>query len=478
MNTLGVFVILYLIVSIGIGLYAATKVHNTGDYAVAGRSLPLYIVITTVFATWFGSETVLGIPGEFVTHGLGGVIEDPFGASMCLVLVGLFFARKLYKLKLLTIADYYRYRYNRVVEVIASVCILLSYLGWVAAQITALGMVAEILSGGAISLGMGMVLGAAIVCVYTMFGGMWSVAMTDFFQMVIIVAGLLFISYFMSDMAGGAGTVITHAVEAGKLDMRPEFTLAGILGFIAAAVTMMLGSIPQQDVFQRVMSSKSADVAVWGAVIGGTLYLLFSFVPMFITYAAHLIDPDLVARHLDADTTGHILPTLIMERAPQIAQILFFGALLSAIMSTASATLLAPSITVVENILRQFVDMNDKQQLFATRATVFFFTIAVTAYAWLMEGTSIYELVGNAYKVTLVGAFIPLVMGLYWSRATTQGALFSTIGGVAAWVLMEVFAAESIWPPQLIGLLVSFSGMIIGSLLPALAGKSPVPVAE
>src|SRR5690606_4391716 len=130
------------------------------------------------------------------------------------------------------------------------------------------------------------------------------------------------------------------------------------------------------------------------------------------------------------DTTGHVLPTLILERAPQLAQILFFGALLSAIMSTASATLLAPSITVVENILRQFVDLNDKQQLFATRATVFVFTIAVTAYAWLMEGSTIYELVGNAYKVTLVGAFVPLVMGLYWSRATTQGALFSTIGGV------------------------------------------------
>lgn len=472
MNTVSGFVILYLVISIGIGLYAATKVSSTNDYAIAGRSLPLPVVIATVFATWFGSETVLGVPGEFVLHGLGGVIEDPFGASMCLVLVGLFFARKLYKLKLLTIADYYRYRYNRVVEVIVSICILLSYLGWVAAQITALGMVAEILSGGAISLPMGMVLGAAVVLTYTLFGGMWSVALTDSFQMVIIVVGLLFIAYFMSDLAGGAGTILAHASEAGKLDMRPEWTLAGILAFIGAAITLMLGSIPQQDVFQRVMSSKSADVAAWGAILGGSLYLLFAFVPMFITYAAHLIDPELVARNLDADTANHILPTLILERAPQMAQILFFGALLSAIMSTASATLLAPSVTVVENILGQFMKMDDRQQLRATRITVFLFTIAVTFYAWIMEGTSIYELVGNAYKVTLVGAFIPLVMGLYWSRATTQGALFSSIGGLTAWILMEAFGAESIWPPQLVGLLVSFSGMIIGSLLPTLVGKT------
>ena len=478
MNTVGGFVILYLIISVAIGLYAATKVHNTGDYAVAGRSLPIGVVIATVFATWFGSETVLGIPGEFIGSGLGGVIEDPFGASMCLVLVGLFFARKLYKLKLLTIADYYRYRYNRVVEVIVSVCILLSYLGWVAAQITALGMVAEILSGGAISLPAGMMLGAGIVMIYTLFGGMWSVALTDTFQMVIIVAGLLFIAYAVSDAAGGAGTVIAHASETGKLDIAPEFTLAGILGFIAAAVTMMLGSIPQQDVFQRVMSSKSANVAAAGAVIGGVLYLLFAFVPMFITYAASLIDPELVARHLEAETANYILPTLILDRAPQIAQVLFFGALLSAIMSTASATLLAPSVTVVENILRQFIPMDDRQQLLATRVTVFFFTIAVTLYAWLMEGTSIYEMVGNAYKVTLVGAFIPLVMGLYWAKATTQGALFSTIGGLVSWIAMETFAADSIWPPQLVGLLVSFIGMIVGSLLPSVVGKSQTAVTE
>jgi SSS family solute:Na+ symporter len=474
MNTVGGFVILYLIISVAIGLYAATKVKNTGDYAVAGRSLPPYIVIATVFATWFGSETVLGIPGTFIGEGLGGIIEDPFGASMCLVLVGLFFARKLYRLKLLTIADYYRYRYNRTVEVIVSVCILLSYLGWVSAQITALGMVAEVLSGGAISLPVGMVLGASIVLLYTLFGGMWSVALTDFFQMIIIVAGLLFIAFMMSDLAGGAGAVVSHAADAGKLNMMPELTLAGILGFIAAAVTIMLGSIPQQDVFQRVMSSRSENVAASGAVIGGVLYFLFAFVPIFITYAASIIDPGMVTQHIEADTADQILPTLILGQAPVVAQVLFFGALLSAIMSTASATLLAPSVTVTENILRQFITMDDRQMLKATRITVFCFTIAVTIYALASQGTSIYEMVGNAYKVTLVGAFIPLVMGLYWKRANTAGALVSTIGGLTAWVLMEWLAADSIWPPQLVGLLVSFFGMIVGSLLSSEVAKPQI----
>ena len=89
------FVVLYLAVSVGIGLYAATRVHNTKDFAVAGRSLPLPVVTATVFATWFGAETVLGVSATFVKDGLGGVVADPFGASLCLILAGLFFAPKL-----------------------------------------------------------------------------------------------------------------------------------------------------------------------------------------------------------------------------------------------------------------------------------------------------------------------------------------------------------------------------------------------
>ncbi|MGH8808260.1 MAG: sodium:solute symporter family protein [Noviherbaspirillum sp.] len=470
MSTLVGFVVLYLIVTVAVGLYAATRVKNSGDYAVAGRSLPLYIVIATVFATWFGSETVLGIPARFLEGGLGGVIEDPFGASMCLVLVGLFFARKLYRMNLLTIGDYYRERYNRSVEVIVSVCIVISYLGWVSAQITALGLVFNVLSQGAISISMGMVIGASIVLLYTLFGGMWSVALTDFLQMTIIVLGLLYIAYLVSDMVGGVDKVIAHAAAADKFNFVPAFTTADILAFIAAWVTMMFGSIPQQDVFQRVTSARSAEIGAAGAVIGGSLYFLFAFVPIFLAYSASLIDPGMVEGLLKADAQM-ILPTLILNNMPLFAQVMFFGALLSAIMSTASGTLLAPSITLTNNLIAEIVPMNDRQLLLTTRIVVICFAVTVTGYALASQGTSIYDMVGNAYKVTLVGAFVPLVMGLYWKRATTQGALFSILGGLACWLLMEVFGGESIWPPQLAGLLVSFAGMIVGSLLPQFAGK-------
>jgi len=471
MSTLVTFVILYLIISVAIGLYAARMVHNSADYANAGRSLPLYIVIATVFATWFGSETVLGIPAKFASEGLRGVVEDPFGASLCLIFVGLFLARKLYRLNLLTIGDYYRFRYNKVVEVIVSLCIVISYLGWVSAQITALGLVFNILSQGTISMPMGMVMGATIVLIYTLFGGMWSVALTDFFQMTIIVIGLLYITYVVSGLAGGADVVFEHASKEGKLVFFPQPTTAEVLAFIGAGITIMFGSMPQQDVFQRVMSARSENISVTGAVAGGSLYFIFAFVPMFLAYSAQLIDPAMFTSLIDHDAQM-ILPTLVLNHTPIFAQILFFGALLSAIMSTASGTLLAPSITLTENILREFIPMDDARLLMTTRIVVVIFTVIVTTFALLSQGMPIYEMVGNAYKVPLVGAFIPLVMGLYWKRSTTQGALVSVIGGLSSWLLMEFFGGDSIWPPQLVGFLVAFFGMIVGSLLPQWVASS------
>ncbi|PJA31369.1 MAG: sodium:solute symporter, partial [Zetaproteobacteria bacterium CG_4_9_14_3_um_filter_53_7] len=125
------FVILYLVVSIGLGMYAATRVHNARDYITTNRRLPFFVVASMVFATWFGAETVLGIPATFLEEDLAGLVSDPFGASLCLILFGLFFARKLYRMNLLTIVDFYRNRFDRRVEFVTGIAITLSYLGWV-----------------------------------------------------------------------------------------------------------------------------------------------------------------------------------------------------------------------------------------------------------------------------------------------------------------------------------------------------------
>jgi SSS family solute:Na+ symporter len=464
-------VFVYLALTIAVGLLAARRVKTTADFAVAGRNLPLVMIVTTTFATWFGSETVMGIPAKFVEGGLGGVVEDPFGAGSCLILVGLFFAAKLYKMDLLTISDYYRERYGRGVEIACSLIIILSYLGWVSAQVTALGLVFHLLSGGSISIAAGMVIGVVSILAYTLFGGMWSVAVTDFIQMIILVAGLAVLAVFAGRMAGGADKVIDLAVSRDLFNFWPEPSLHDMLFFIAAAITMMLGSIPQQDVFQRVMSANSVSAATKGPVIGGVCYILFAAVPMFLVASALIIMPEQTAELLK-DDPQKILPTLVMEKMPFVMQVLFFGALLSAIKSTASATLLAPSVTFTENIWRQFVPRtSDRQELLTMRITVLLFSACVLTYSIVMEGTPIYELVSGAYQVPLVGAFIPLVFGLYWKRASTQGAIFAIVAGIGVWLLVMYTPAGEQFPAQLAGVLASLVGMLAGSWAPQWIGN-------
>ena len=469
-------VVLYLLVTIAIGLWAAQRVHNSKDYVVAGRSLPLYMSAATVFATWFGAETVLSVSATFTRDGLGGIVADPFGASFCLLFVAIFFARAFYRMDLLTIGDFYHKRYNKTVEVITSVAITASYLGWTSAQLTALGLVFWVLSGGSIDLSTGIMIGAAIVVVYTIFGGMWSVALTDLFQSVVILFGLTAVAWLVGDMAGGASKVIAAASEAGRFEFWPKGGSKEWLAFLAAWMTLAIGSIPQQDVFQRVTSAKDERTAVRGTLIGGAVYFCFAFVPIFIAYAALVIDPgyEKLFAAEDAREIQRILPDLILNKTPMWAQVLFFGALLSAILSTASGAIIAPTSLFTENVIRPFVrNMSDRQFMLLLRVILVTFSLAALLFA-LNSKSTMYEMVQNAYKVTLVSCVVPLAAGVFWKRATTVGAVLSVVFGLVSWTIAELTAAEATVPPQLVGLAFSIVGMVLGSLVPRAAAAPAV----
>ena len=227
---------------------------------------------------------------------------------------------------------------------------------------------------------------------------------------------------------------------------------------------MMLGSIPQQDVFQRVTSSKTVQIAQRAAILGGVLYFCFAFIPMILAYSANLLDPEMVNAGLKEDSQL-ILPQLILNNTPLFAQVIFFGALLSAIKSCASATLLAPSVSFSENIIKGFFkELTPAQYLLIMRVTTFVFTVLVTIIA-LNSQLSIFKMVESAYKVTLVTAFVPLLCGVYWKRATPLGGLLSILFGLVSWLLMEAILPKEMIPPQMIGLLFSFLGMFVGSVL-------------
>jgi SSS family transporter len=462
-------VVVYLLVTIGIGLLAARRVHSAKDFLVAGRSLPLYMNVATVFATWFGAETVLSVSATFAKDGLVGIPGDPFGAAACLVIAALLFARLFYRMNLLTIGDFYKLRYGKGVEVLTSVAITLSYLGWTSAQMTALGLVIHVLSGGALALNDAILLGAGVVVVYTLFGGMWSVAFTDLFQAVVILVGLTLVAVLVGDMAGGPAKVIEQAAAEGKLQFFPADS-AGWWAMAGAFFAFAFGSIPQQDVFQRMTSAKDEKTAVRGTIIGGLIYFCFAFVPIFIGYAALVAFPELVQLFADEDARviQRILPDLVLGKMPLWAQVMFFGALLSAILSTASGALLAPTAIFTENVLRPFAPrMGDRQFLLTLRLVLVSFTAGALLFA-LNSKSTMYEMVQNAYNVTLAGAFVPLLAGAYWKRANTQGALLSIVLGIGTWLLAGQVAPDALVPANLLGLLASIIGMVMGTLAPTL----------
>lgn len=449
------FIGLYLLITIAIGWWASTKVKNTQDFVIAGRHLPMVVAASALFATWFGSETIMGASSEFVEHGLLGVIEDPFGAALCLILVGAFFARPLYRLNILTFNDFFRARYSRRAELISALFMVPSYFGWIAAQLVALAIILKTLAG--IPLFYGIMVCTLVVVFYTYIGGMWAVSVTDSVQTVMILIGLLFLAWLVLEEAGGFQRVIDSTPD-GFFRFLPPADFESVVHYIAAWITIGLGSIPQQDVFQRVMSARSERTAAQAAYLSGLMYLTIGFIPLFIGLCAKILYPE-----LEEGDTQMVIPVMVMEHGNLLLQIMFFGALLSAILSTTSGAILAPATVIGENLVKPYwKGMSDKQLLQIMRLSVI--VVAVCSAILANVKADIYELVAQSSALSLVSLFVPLAAGLYWKRASNGGALLSMLLGMAVWILCE-FALTTEIPSLIYGGVAGLIALMAGSLI-------------
>jgi Na+/proline symporter len=269
-------------------------------------------------------------------------------------------------------------------------------------------------------------------------------------------------------MAGGAGKVLAAAADGGKLAFWPTGGTKEWFAFVTAFLTLAIGSIPQQDIFQRVTSAKNERTAIMGSLLGGAVYFCFVFVPIFIVLAALTVDPGLgnLLNAEDARDMQRILPSFILEHTPMWIKVLFFGALLSAILSTASGAIIAPTSLCTENIIRPLLPrMSDRQFLLTLRIILVSFTAAALVFA-LNSKQTMYDMVQNAYTVTLVAALVPLAAGIFWKRATNAGAIVSSLAGLAGWLVAAFTAPDATVPPPLVGLACSLVGMVAGSLVP------------
>lgn len=446
---------IYLLITVAIGAWSSKLVKNSGDFVLAGRQLPLFLSASALFATWFGSETIFGASSEYLESGLQGVIEDPFGGALCLVLFGAFFLRPMYRMNVLTLGDVYKKIFGKRVEFFASVFMVPVYFGYVAAQLVAMALIFTTVTD--LTIQQGIIISAVVVVFYTFLGGMWAISITDFIQTTLIVVGLVWVAVLVAQKAGGVMPILESAPE-GSFKFLPNPDPISWLNYLGAWMVLGLGSIPSQDIYQRVMSSKSEKVAVQSTYLAGGFYVTIGLLPLFIALGAKFLYPEIYLENKQL-----LLPEMVLRHSGMHVQILFFGALISAIMSTTSSGLLAPSAILSENIIKPYFGsrLKDKYFLLILRGNIV--AVALIATVMAQWKTNIYELVAGASILLLVSLFVPLTAGLYWKRASEMGALMSIVFGMFAYLVFEMIELPIYAHIPALG--VSAVAMIVGTLI-------------
>jgi Na+/proline symporter len=445
-------ILFYLFLTIAVGLWSAKRVHNSTDFLLASKRLGIGLSTATLFATWFGAETIIGASSEMAEKGTLGIIEDPLGAALCLLLLGLFFAKPLYQMNLMTFGDFYRIQYNKTTEIIASIVLTISYFGWIAGQIVALGVIFH--EFFQISQLTGTLVGTSIVLIYTYHGGMWSVAILDTIQNSVIVVGLLCICIIIFPDLFHAKTVIN--LPTNYFQFFPEKDFLSWTQWFSSWFIIGLGSLPGQDIFQRVMSSKDEKTAQRSAYLACFLYILVGSLPLIIATYIKVYQP----QYIQADETQNMLIKFVQSEMPAWVQLLFVGALISAIMSTASGAIMAPASIISENIYPYFCgNLSDQKLLRISRLSVL--AVGILSFLLTLLNDRVFELVGMSAAISGVSLFVPMVYGIYSQKSTSLGAILSIILGLIVYFLLKV--TDSAYPDMFWGLFASWLGMIIGN---------------
>ena len=442
-------VAVYLGGMVAIGLYAATRVKSADEFVVAGRNLPLWLCTSTLIATWLSAGTAIGAAGAAYEGGFLGVIATPFAAALVLLLVGLFFARMLRRLRLLTIVTFFRNKYGDTAGMLAAVAICITNVGWAGSQLVAFGYVLHALVG--VSTTTGVLMGTVVVLIYIPAGGMWAVALTDFAQVLISTVGLVLLLPLVVSELGGWGAMVA-ALPEGSFRMVPkQHDLGSWLHYIRAWAIVGLGSLPSQNVLQRTLSSRDERVAQNSAYLAAVGYLVLGLIPVLLGMAGALALPALADPEL-------VVPELAMRHLHPAAMAIFVGALLAAIMSSADSALLSPASILAADILPYFApDASDRARLIVARSAVPVFGLMALGIALYVR--TVYTLMLDAVSVTLVCMAVPLIAGVWWSKANRCGTLTAMIAGATTWLASSMMLPEM--PADLFGLVASAVGLIV-----------------
>ena len=408
----------YVLIQIGIGWWVSRRIETEQDYLLAGRKLGYALGTFTIFATWFGAESVIGSSGAIYSGGLAGGSADPFGFGLCLVLMGLVFAVPLWKRKLTTLADLFRERYSSGVEKIAVFMMIPSTVLWAAAQIRAFGQVLTVSSTIELEIAIG--IAATIVIAYTIMGGLLAVAYTDIIQGLVLIIGLIslliLVIFNTPDLAS-----VWSSIDPGRLTlMQPAGT--PLLERIDIWVIPLCGSVVAHELVARVIATRSPKVAKRSSIAAGSMYLTIGLIPAFIGLVGLHLVPGL-------EDSEQIIPVVAQAYMPAVLYVIFAGALVSAILSTVDSALLVASSLISHNIIvKSRPDMPESEKIRWARIFVAVFGVLAWWIATHAEG--VYNLVVDAAAFGTAGIFTIVVFGLFTNvggKFAAASTLFTTM---------------------------------------------------
>lgn len=393
------------------------------DYLLAGRRFGTGLATFTIFATWFGAETCIGAAGAVYEGGLSNSIADPFGYTICLLLMGFVFAVPLWRRKLTTLADLYRQRYSPGVERLAAILLIPTSIMWAAAQVRALGQVVS--ASSTFDVDLAIAIAAGVVVAYTVYGGLMADAITDVMQGLMVMIGLALILFAVIEHAGGVQAAIA-SVDPARLRLfgGPETPPLATLEKWAVPIA---GSALAQELVAVILASRSPDIARRAALLGSGLYFVFGLIPVAIGLIGVTLIPHL-------DNAEQLLPTVAQTYLTPTLYVVFAGAIISAILSTVASALFAAAALAEHNLIAPLVpSVNSAGRVRIARICVV--VGGVMAYLLARHAEGVYSLVEDASAFGSAGVFTVAVIGLFSAFGGIRAAYSALVGGCAAWVL-------------------------------------------
>ncbi len=461
----------------------ATK-KNADSFIVGGRKFSTWIVVFTLFATWWGGGTAMGSSGAAFREGLGGVIPDPFAAGVTLIVAGLFYMSTLRKMKLRSMGAAYS-RYGDAGVNIASGIYIYVYILYLAVQLLAIGLVFHVILG--VDKYITTIVGTLILILYTYLGGIVAVAWTDFIQGIMIILGLVVILPIAIDKAGGWQVVVQNAGPDWFRSFLPGHNGNSVQNYIIwiyAWLGMGLGSLVEPSLLQRAFIAKSSKVARNSSYIAGGMYLTLGWIPLLlgmvgISLAKQGVIPmDILAN--DAETVVPLIARALLHPLPLA---LFTGSLLAGVMSTGDSVLFSEAVIFSNNLWPSFKKkflkkkVTEKEIYKVTKISIVVLGLLSLGIALIAE--SLYDLMIYSYSLMFAMLFFPLTFALFWKKANTPGAISGMLGGLVVIVTGMIVNKTIIPEPEwawVMGAVLASSVLTIGVSLLTQKKKAPMPL--